>query len=75
MGEDKRHEEEMVLCPVGRFFMDLERAAGKKSKFLEHLGKSRMEFLKAVRSLVDEKIQDLEKKETGKKNITKIEVE
>jgi len=76
MGKEKV-EKEMVLCPVGRFFLDLEKASGKKSKFFEHLTQSRVEFLKAVRSLVDEKIEDLEKKGTarGKKRVTKIKVE
>ena len=76
MGKEKV-EKEMVLCPVGRFFLDLEKASGKKSRFFEHLTQSRVEFLKAVRSLVEEKIEDLEKKGTarGKKRVTKIKVE
>ena len=77
MGKEKRHEEEMVVCPVGRFFLDLERMSGKKSKFFEHMNKSRIEFLKAIRSIVDDRIEDLEKKESkkGKKKMTKIKVE
>ena len=73
----QRNEKEMVSCPVGRFFLDLEKACGKKSKFFEHIAQSRMEFLKAVRSLLDEKIEDLEKKGSGKatKRMTKIKVE
>ena len=76
MGKEKV-EKEMVLCPVGRFFLDLEKASGKKSRFFEHLTQSRVEFLKAIRSLVEEKIEDLEKKGTarGKKRVTKIKVE
>ena len=67
----------MVLCPVGKFFVDLEKACSKKSKFFEHLTGSRVEFLKAIRSLVDEKIEDLEKKGSTKarKKVTKIKVE
>ena len=75
--DSKNHHEEPILCPVGRFFLEIERAAGKKSGFMEHLNRSRVEFLKAVRSLVDEKIEDLEgrdRKSTEKK-ATKIEVE
>lgn len=77
MGKEKRHEEEMVVCPVGRFFLDLERMSGKKSEFFEHMNKSRIEFLKAIRSIVDDRIEDLEKKESkkGKKKMTKIKVE
>ncbi len=72
----KKKEEEMVLCPVGKFFLDLQNASGKKTEFFDHLNRSRMEFLKAIRSLVDEKIEDFEKKSAkGKKKVTKIKVE
>ena len=76
MGKEKI-EKEMVLCPVGRFFLDLEKVSGKKSRFFEHMNQSRVEFLKALRSLVDEKIDDLERKGSarGKKRVTKIKVE
>ena len=73
----ERKEADTVLCPVGRFFMDLERISGGKSKFFEHLNQSRVEFLKAVRSLVDERIEAIEKKDKKKsgKKATKIKVE
>ena len=73
----KRQENEMVVCPVGRFFMDLEKASVKKSKFFVHLDRSRIEFLKALRSLLDEGIEHLEKRERSgrEKKATKIEVE
>jgi hypothetical protein len=73
----KRNEEEHLFCPVGRFFSDLEKASGKKSQFFKHLTQSRVEFLKAIRSLVDERIEALEKKSDskGKKKVTKIKVE
>jgi hypothetical protein len=76
MGKEK-HKEEMVICPIGRFFSDLEELFGGKSKFFDHLNQSRIEFLKAFRSLVDERIESLEKKgpKKGKKRMTKIEVE
>jgi hypothetical protein len=74
MAKEKK-EEQVVLCPVGRFFRDLEEARGKKSEFAEHLNQSRIELLKAIRSLVDEGIERLEKKRSGKgKKVTKIEV-
>ncbi len=74
--DKKKDEKEMMFCPVGRFFMDLEKVCNKKSKFFEHLTKSRIEFLKSIRSLVDEKIEDLEKKGSAKvrKKVTKIKV-
>jgi len=72
----KRHEDELVVCPVGRFFMDLEKASVKKSKFFVHLDRSRVEFLKALRSLLDEGIERLEKSEPSRreKKATRIEV-
>jgi hypothetical protein len=73
----KQKEEEMVVCPVGRFFMDLQRGSRKKSKFLEHLDLSRIEFLKAIRSLLDERIESIEEKKTSRqeKKATKIRIE
>ena len=71
------NKNERVSCPVGRFFSDLEKASGNKSLVLEHLSRSKLEFLKAVKYLVDDKIEDLEKRGTvkGKKRATKIRVE
>jgi hypothetical protein len=73
----KKSEGQMVVCPVGKFFMELEDTFGKKTEFFEHLGKSRIEFLKAIRSLVDNQIDNLEKKASkkGKKKMTKIKVQ
>ena len=78
ISREEKIEEESYLCPVGRFFTDLERKVrGRKSKFREHLTRSRIEFLKAIRSLVDERIEELEKgpSEKGGNRETKIEVE
>ena len=73
----KKKKEQMVDCPVGKFFMDLEEVMGKKSKFFEHMTRSRVEFLKGLRSLLDERIDHYEKKESKKsgKKMTKIKVE
>ena len=73
----KHHDEEMVVCPVGRFFMDIGNCSGRRPKFFEHIDRSKIEFLKAVRSLLDDRIEGLEKREqSGKeKKATKIEVE
>jgi hypothetical protein len=72
----KKKEEEMVVCPVGKFFMDLQKLSLPKSKFFEHLDLSRIEFLKAIRALVDERIEGLEEKKRSRqgKKATKIEV-
>ena len=73
----KKSEPQMVICPVGKFFMDLETVFGKKSDFAKHMTQSRIEFLKAMRSLLDEHIDDLEKKKKPKKKkrATKIKVQ
>ena len=75
----KHNEERVVVCPVGRFFMDLQEAwgSGKKSKFLGHIDRSKVEFLKALRSLLDDRIEGLEKKERSgrEKKATRIQVE
>jgi hypothetical protein len=74
---EKKNENQTVICPVGSFFMDLDKSFGKETEFFEHLTRSRIEFLKAIKSLIDEKIDSLEKKETkkGKKKMTKIKVQ
>jgi len=72
----RKKEEEMVVCPLGKFFIDLQKLSLPKSKFFEHLDLSRIEFLKAIRSLVDEKIEGLEKKRSKQgKKATKINIE
>jgi len=73
----KKGKEQIVDCPVGRFFTDLEGCMGKKSKFFEHMTRSKVEFLKGIRSLLDERIDHFEKKsakKTGKK-MTKIKID
>jgi hypothetical protein len=73
----KKTEQQMAICPVGKFFMDLEDAFGKKSDFFKHVTRTRIEFLKAMRSLLDERINTLEKKGNpgAKKRMTKINVQ
>ena len=71
--EEKKEEREQPVCPVGKFFMEL--CFPKNSKFFEHLTRSKIEFLKAIRSMIDEKIEYLEKASSPKKKVTKIEVE
>jgi hypothetical protein len=55
------HKEERMYCPVAGFFLDLQKVSKRKSTFFEHLKRSRIEFLKAIRSLFDERINRLEK--------------
>ncbi len=77
MSKKKNADERVFVCPVGRFFMSTEGKGGKESPFFDHLSKSALEFLKAVRSLVDERIEALEKKDRKQdcRTATKIEVE
>ena len=75
--EKQKSDKAVFECPVGKFFMDLERFSGRRSKFHKHMSQSRIEFLKAIRSLVDEKMEGLEKKASkkGEKKMTKIKVD
>jgi len=45
----------MDICPVGKFFHGLEESVGRNFRFCEYFNRSRMEFLRAIRMLVDEK--------------------
>jgi hypothetical protein len=73
----KKTEQQMAICPVGKFFMDLEDAFGKKSDFFQHITRTRIEFLKAMRFLLDERINTLESRANpaAKKRMTKINVQ
>jgi hypothetical protein len=79
MGKEKKkkQDDKVLLCPVGKFFWNMEKRAGEKSKFYDHLSRSRIEFLKALRCLVDESIENLEKhgKRDSGKRLSKIEIE
>ena len=70
-------KEEGFPCPVGRFFAEWEKSSLEKSNFFKHLNQSRVEFLKAVRSLIDERIENLEQRQDEKKGkrATKIKVD
>ena len=74
---EKKSEQETTGCPVGGFFEELEKAFGKKSPFFEHMVQSKLEFMKGIRSLLDARIDHLEKMRSGKsgKRMTKIKVE
>ena len=73
----KKNREEMCSCPIGTFIKDVEKTFGKKSNFFGHITRSRIEVLKAIRSLVDERIEILGEKRTGtdRKKMTNIEVD
>lgn len=78
MGKEKSASDgEVFTCPVGRFFTGFEKAWRRSSPFMEHLNLSRLEFLKAVRSLIDERIEHLEKCSAPRqeKKATRIKIE
>jgi len=74
---EKKGKEERTNCPAGTFFMDLEKTFGRKSPFYEHMTRSKIEFLKGVKSLLDDRIEYLEKKDSKKAGakMTKVKVE
>jgi hypothetical protein len=68
---------EEAFCYLGRFFSWLEGRISPGAEFREHIAKSRIEFLKGIRSFIDKRIDELEKrrpKKAGKK-ATRVKVE
>ena len=39
---ERKGKEDRINCPVGTFFMDLEKTFGRKSRFNKHLNFSRV---------------------------------
>ena len=74
---DKEKEEQKTECPVCRIFQELGKFSKKKSQFFDHMNLSQVEFLKAIRTLVDERIETLDAKGQPReeKTATRIEVE
>ncbi|MEW6186104.1 MAG: hypothetical protein AB1585_10240 [Thermodesulfobacteriota bacterium] len=69
-------KQEPLNCPFARILSEFEKGLGSHSTFFNHLHQSHLEFLKGIRSLLDGRIEELEKKtKPGKKKTTKIEVE
>ena len=68
---------EEAFRSLGRFFSWVEGRISPSSEFREHMVKSRIEFLKGIRSLIDRRIDDLEKRRSKKteKKATRIKVE
>ena len=72
-----KNEEPRFVCPIGKFFKDFQKGPRERSQFHEHLSTCGVEFLKAVRSVVDESIERLEKGSRGRqgRKATRIKVE
>ncbi len=68
---------EEAFRSLGQFFSWLEGKISPSSEFREHMIKSRVEWFKGIRSLIDKRIDDLEKKQPKKadKKATRIKVE
>ena len=77
MAAKKKDSEEKIVCPVGTLFADLEKSFGAKSPFYKHMNRARIEFLKGIKSLLDERIERLEKKNSKKAStkMTRVKVE
>jgi len=73
----KKHKEKEPDFQIGDFLSSFNRAFGRKSIFSRQVTQTKIEFLKAIRSLVDDKIENLEKKRSGKtgKKMEKIKIE
>jgi len=74
---EKKSKEDRITCPVSTFITDLEKTFGRKSPFNKHMTRSKIEFLKGVKSLLDDQIERLEKKDSKKNGakMTKVKVE
>jgi hypothetical protein len=82
MEKEKPREQEDISTEeafrsLSRFFTWMEGKVVPHSEFREHMNKSRVEFLRGIRSLIDKKIGDLEKKESEgpRKRATRVKVE
>ncbi len=66
-----------------KLFFELERAFERREEFMEHMNNSQIELLKAIRTLIDGRIEYLEqqrerkkaRREAGMKRAVKIDVE
>jgi len=75
--EEEKIDTEEAFRSLGRFFSWVEGRISPSSEFREHMAKSRIECLKGIRSLIDRRLDDLEKRQPKKagKKATRIKVE
>jgi len=64
---------EEAFRSLGTFFSWLDERISPSSEFREHMTKSRVEFLKGIRVLIDKRIDDLEKRHPKKATRVKVE--
>lgn len=67
--EEEEPRQDCLLCA---FKETIQARKGRHDKFFDHLKKAEGEVLKAVRSLIDDRLEDMEEK--PKKKATKIKV-
>jgi hypothetical protein len=72
-----KDEDLRFTCPVGKFFKDIQMISSERGRFHEHMSRCGLEFLKGIRSLVDDSIERLEKgpRRRQEKKATRIKVE
>lgn len=75
--EPQRGPETEPLCPFCQLYAGLMSLAGPQSEFCRHLQMARVEFYKAVRALIDQRLATLEKaaQAGSEKRFKKIKVE
>ena len=68
---------EEAFRSLGKFFSWLNERISPSSEFREYMAKSRVEFLKGIRVLIDKRIDDLGKRHSKKtdKKATRVKVE
>jgi hypothetical protein len=68
--------EEAFVCPVCILLGCLRDMTDRKSAFFQHMNNARIEFLQAVKSVIDERIEAIKKGGgAGRSKLTKIKVE
>jgi hypothetical protein len=63
-----------LVCPFCKLLAEMCECFEGKSDFLTHLNNARVEFLEAMKSLIESRIASIRKRAPGHKKATKIEV-
>lgn len=74
--KEEKEERFFCLCPLYPLYLFLKsfnKIRKRHPDFFEHLKNARIEFLLGIKSIVEDKISEIQKVE--KKEVTKIEVE
>lgn len=76
--EEREEKEERFFCfcplyPLYLFLKSFNESRKRHPDFFEHLNNARIEFLLGIKSIVEDRISEIQK--VKKKKVTKIEVE